>query len=633
MVEISWLKFGPTRTIQISSRESDRCRTYEEAAVSLPKPGAGSRELFLVGGMIEVELAQTLLRQAREMEFSRDADSVDGRPGFERVIVDAGEFLPWGASGEGRDEEGLLAGASVLGGLFEGPGPGPGGSASEKSESEKRLSEVVDQRLLPYVRWRYGCASAVLSHALLRRYLPEERRIHPTHFDVQAFCTVVIGLNPDDFEGGLYVQPTPSSKSQAFVHLLTGDAVVHRYDVQHGVRVFSGERYSLIFWFKDSAEACASDTAPWYELDARLGDADAQLNLAGLLEQGLAGYSKDLVKAEAWYRRAAEAGQAQAQVALARFYFHGLGGLGKDTTLAQSWLQHAAVLGDPAAQRKVGQLLLEGAGEVNYPGSHLEGERWLREAAEQKDRAACLRLARYLLKADGSHAHQEALEWLTRAADLGDGSAQFELGLRELLGDNPATTDPVLAFRWISRSANNSFAPAQSALAVLLLESLQLWTSSGRCALAEEDSEPVVWSKAIRWLQDAADQGDPDGLYNIGLLFASGVGVTQDGNKAAVLFRAAVAAGSKDATELLCLARQTPPSDGMVLPSILEQLAASAKLALGTVRPFLVGRSTSDESAMAAAVGTGSNAENSTVRIPNHEQMNQKGKLGIRCPS
>ena len=45
---------------------------------------------------------------------------------------------------------------------------------------------------------------------------------------------------------------------------------------------------------KDSIESCESMTTPWYLRDAVEGDADAQLNLAGCLEQG-SGVGKTLV--------------------------------------------------------------------------------------------------------------------------------------------------------------------------------------------------------------------------------------------------------------------------------------------------------------------------------------------------
>jgi hypothetical protein len=42
-----------------------------------------------------------------------------------------------------------------------------------------------------------------------------------------------------------------------------GDAVMHGWDLMHGVRVTRGGRFSMICWFKDSEAACLSGTTPW----------------------------------------------------------------------------------------------------------------------------------------------------------------------------------------------------------------------------------------------------------------------------------------------------------------------------------------------------------------------------------
>merc|ERR1711865_769318 len=44
-----------------------------------------------------------------------------------------------------------------------------------------------------------------------------------------------------------------------------GDLLVHSFDLPHGVHIWSGTRYSLVFWFKDSLEAVEAGTQPWQE--------------------------------------------------------------------------------------------------------------------------------------------------------------------------------------------------------------------------------------------------------------------------------------------------------------------------------------------------------------------------------
>ncbi|MBR3086925.1 MAG: sel1 repeat family protein [Kiritimatiellae bacterium] len=49
-------------------------------------------------------------------------------------------------------------------------------------------------------------------------------------------------------------------------------------------------------------------------------------------------------------------------------------------------------------------------------------------------------------------------------------------------------------------------------------------------------------SEAIRWFEKAAEQNDPDALFNLGLLYYSGKGVRRDWAKARELLERAVEA-------------------------------------------------------------------------------------------
>lgn len=60
---------------------------------------------------------------------------------------------------------------------------------------------------------------------------------------------------------------------------------------------------------------------------------------------------------------------------------------------------------------------------------------------------------------------------------------------------------------------------------------------------------------AVSWLKRAAARGDPDALYNLGILYQRGVGVSADQNEAAKLFGRAAAAGHADAAAALSALR------------------------------------------------------------------------------
>merc|ERR1712224_791308 len=95
--------------------------------------------------------------------------------------------------------------------------------------AERILKPLVERRILPFVRLQFNCPEAVVCTALFRRYLPGERRIHPAHFDREAFITVVLSLNAAEYVGGLYVQGV--SQERWLVPLEAGDAIVHQFDL------------------------------------------------------------------------------------------------------------------------------------------------------------------------------------------------------------------------------------------------------------------------------------------------------------------------------------------------------------------------------------------------------------------
>ena len=60
---------------------------------------------------------------------------------------------------------------------------------------------------MPYVQREFSCPRCVACTAFVRRYLAGERRLNPTHFDMEAYVTLVVALSDAaEYSGGLYVQ-------------------------------------------------------------------------------------------------------------------------------------------------------------------------------------------------------------------------------------------------------------------------------------------------------------------------------------------------------------------------------------------------------------------------------------------
>ncbi len=122
---------------------------------------------------------------------------------------------------------------------------------------------------------------------------------------------------------------------------------------------------------------------------AQVGDARAQLKLAGLYEAGRSGVSRDLSAARRWTLRAARGGDRTAMYNAAVFLMEGDGGP-QDMREAGVWFRRAAERGVVDAQYNLGMMYEAGRGlEQNAA----EARRWYAAAAKAGDAAAAAKLA------------------------------------------------------------------------------------------------------------------------------------------------------------------------------------------------------------------------------------------------
>ncbi len=273
----------------------------------------------------------------------------------------------------------------------------------------RALAPFLDDRLLPYVRAKFGCASACVADVLVRRYLPNERRRLEAHFDVSSFATAIVPLSPAcDYEGGLYVQHVPGVASRRYVELEAGDCLVHRFDTMHGVHVASGERFSLVVWLSDGPSSLLDGSAPWVQQAAEEGNAEAQFVLGGFHYRGDEfGYGRaDLGLATRWLAASARQGNALAQVHLASMISAG--------EISGEMLGAALREALPADGREGG-----GLAAAEGSGAHAAAELY-RRAAAQGHPSAQYALGRCYLGGEGvARDEDRAREWLACAASQG----------------------------------------------------------------------------------------------------------------------------------------------------------------------------------------------------------------------
>ena len=193
----------------------------------------------------------------------------------------------------------------------------------------------------------------------------------------------------------------------------------------------------------------------WFENAARLGNPQAQYQLAKLILADPAADAAQVAEALSWLTKAAEAGQDCAQYALGKLYRDGRGdaedgSMEKDITQAVAWFTKAAEQDNGFAAFALGKLFLEGK---ELPKDIPAALCWLRRAAELGNQFAQYRLGKLLLSGEDVPKDVEpAVRWLTASAEQGNQYAQYTLGKLYLLGRD-VPRDKEAAVHWFTLAA------------------------------------------------------------------------------------------------------------------------------------------------------------------------------------
>jgi TPR repeat protein len=165
-----------------------------------------------------------------------------------------------------------------------------------------------------------------------------------------------------------------------------------------------------------------------YKLAADQGSALGQAHLGVLYEQGRGGLPTDDREAARLYKLAAGKGNAQGQVNLGWLYEQGRGGLPKDEREAARFYKLAADRGDANGQVNLGWLYEQGRGGL--PKNDREAARFYKLAADQGSAGGQANLGRFYEKGRGglTKDEREAARLYKLAADRGNASGQARLG-------------------------------------------------------------------------------------------------------------------------------------------------------------------------------------------------------------
>ena len=209
-----------------------------------------------------------------------------------------------------------------------------------------------------------------------------------------------------------------------------------------------------------------------------------------------------------WYAKAAELGHVESQIALSECYKEGKG-VSKDAEKSQHWLEQAAKQGHIKSQIEISSSYRIGYG---VPKDAEKSKYWFEQAIEQataRKNAEMLYLLSQELhsdvilnKIDAHEGSAKVIELCTRAAELGNAIAQFQLG--------------------------------------------QYYEKGTDLSIVEQD-----FAKAVYWYEKAIKKRYSEALCCLGFMYMDGRGVEKDEKKGYDMVEEAASGGCRRAMDYI----------------------------------------------------------------------------------
>ncbi len=264
---------------------------------------------------------------------------------------------------------------------------------------------------------------------------------------------------------------------------------------------------------KDMTEAIKN-----YQAAAEKGNTEAMNSLALCYAKGN-GVPKDLQAASKWLQRAAETGDPLAAVDLASFYR--TPELGNDCKKAMEWYMKARDMGDTASLPAVGEIAMEGKCKDVDMKPVAE---WMKKYADRDDVDASYFMAAFYSEAVGvERNYTKSMNLLMKSADLlikhnvKDNEAIGELF--DMYGSgNLVSSEMETLLKWLEETADK-------------VNDAGMMAGIGYIYTNKENATKRDYTKAMSWSMKASEKGSPTGYYNVGYLYANGLGVMQDDKK------------------------------------------------------------------------------------------------------
>lgn len=250
-------------------------------------------------------------------------------------------------------------------------------------------------------------------------------------------------------------------------------------------------------------------------LKATQGDRESQFNLGTKFQNGY-GVVINFSESVRWYKKAALQNHSKAQYRLGWRYYIGQG-VHKNTSKSFYWWQESSLLGDREAQDKLGYSFHKGIGvEINLEKALF----WYQKSASNGWPPAMHNLAgMYDFGAGVEKDMDKAIFWYKKATALN--YIQSNISLCEIFLEDHSN----LSIKWCDIS----------------LKDIPMMLSSRVGSYYE--TETGDFSKALDFYLLAAEKGEKTAMYNIGVFYSKGRGVTKNYCKSVKWYKKSVDEG------------------------------------------------------------------------------------------
>ncbi len=270
---------------------------------------------------------------------------------------------------------------------------------------------------------------------------------------------------------------------------------------------------------KQILEPNATEAYKWYCRAFEKGMLAAGLRCAEMLVEGI-GCTPNLESARTIYAKLAEAGYLEAAVSLSQMYLKGRFVQSDGREGVMYWLQKASELGDDRSRFLLGKEIEAQKGGMDALGSAVV---WYKRSHSEE---AFLRMARYYREGlEGGRDIGLAARYYRMCASI---TARLEFSdMCRVYGESKRNAgDNVTAFKWFLRAA-------------------RLKNPYGQLRLAEMyfhgEGVRVSLAKAAQWNYWAAECGDAEGQWRIGVFCELGIGIDQTLESAVEYYKKAAA--------------------------------------------------------------------------------------------